>query len=824
MPRATLSTVSISPSPAREIRDRKPAFSRVGGGGGAGSPFSSGSSSDARRGDVELELCRLKAELAREKEARALIQRQVDDQSLEREFWIQEKAGETAKIKQQLTRALHDKDEVLSKLKDIERDYAELWNTARDLERKNASLAELLKTSIPSTSKSLSLSTSLSNGFFPENSSVLSHGSDAAGGSRINDFLRASAPGKVLATGGRRLAPPRGCLTTLHEGDYSQLSMDSADTPPPPTSQQNELRLSADTAAALIRQARGELRDQVALRKSEKDNPLDVGSVRRLRSSPILVGEAGATELDMSDDDVRTRKDMPGPSMADTLELCPEEYEDMGMLFGRGSDGGSNSPKGSSVEGDDSHPRVEQVVDSDAREEAGQADGTWARWWSSPPAWSGFASSSSRKPYGRRHSRPRRSDRVRVQVPQPSRRFMVYPSPARPNGRVRTGTICPRSSPEMAAKKTSTTEYLLSEHLSVEEMQENKILHMSPIEWFVECPFGTLSQAGVSAGEQSEEDIGCVSLAWAPTVVDFLNTVDPEKGWTRDMVEFVYCYWSQKFDEDDKVPVKPGDYLSLTAGDLGLSKHRTMDVWATAEVISAEETTTISRQKKMKSQTIRCRLADKSLYDMIVKKRPDMRGKDGILVRENFLYEKREGARASVYLELKEKIKENLNSPTVSAAESPISEGSPASPGVAQRRPSVKVAAEDSIESRVRRSSRHQRGTRLTPSELAKIIQASQLKDTSAYGRYYNEQRLREEGGGPPEPPPTPVSPEPLKVHARVLLAANPWRDALVVKDSPDPSVSLDNSYLRKVENITFLQHQQLSSPFTAVAAMSWLA
>ncbi|KAF4710833.1 hypothetical protein FOZ63_004450, partial [Perkinsus olseni] len=177
-----------------------------------------------------------------------------------------------------------------------------------------------------------------------------------------------------------RRAVPRclGCLTTLHEGDYSQLSMDSADTPPPPTSQQNELRLSADTAAALIRQARGELRNQVALRKSEKDNPLDgVGSVRRLRSSPTLMGEAGGTELDMSDD-VRTRKDMPGPSMADTLELCPEEYEDMGMLFGRGSDGGSNSPKGSSVEDDDSHPRVEQIVDSDAREETCQADGTWA--------------------------------------------------------------------------------------------------------------------------------------------------------------------------------------------------------------------------------------------------------------------------------------------------------------------------------------------------------------------------------------------------------------------------------------------------------------
>lgn len=40
----------------------------------------------------------------------------------------------------------------------------------------------------------------------------------------------------------------------------------------------------------------------------------------------------------------------------DTLELCMEEYEDMGMLFGRGSDGGScSSPKESSAENDDSH-------------------------------------------------------------------------------------------------------------------------------------------------------------------------------------------------------------------------------------------------------------------------------------------------------------------------------------------------------------------------------------------------------------------------------------------------------------------------------------
>ncbi|KAF4698499.1 hypothetical protein FOZ62_030669 [Perkinsus olseni] len=459
--------------------------------------------------------------------------------------------------------------------------------------------------------------------------------------------------------------------------------MDSADTPPPPTSQQNELRLSADTAAALIRQARGELRNQVALRKSEKDNPLDgVGSVRRLRSSPTLMGEAGGTELDMSDD-VRTRKDMPGPSMADgdkdTLELCPEEYEDMGMLFGRGSDGGSNSPKGSSVEDDDSHVSKSPIRPSASRVQRHVMPVT-DRQWSSPPAWSGSAS-SSRKPFGRRHSRPRRSDRVRVQVPQPSRVTNKMPLLRIEPGTSRFSDLW------CIPRRLDQTDGWPSDY-DPSQVRSREVRF-----------------AGVSAGEQSEEDIGCVSLAWAPTVVDFLNTVDPEKGWTRDMVEFVYCYWSQKFDEDDKVPVKPGDYLSLTAGDLGLSKHRTMDVWATAEVISAEETTTISRQKKMKSQTIRCRLADKSLYDMIVKKRPDMRGKDGCLVRENFLYEKREGARASVYLELKGKIK-----------------------------------------------------------ELAKIIQASQLKDTSAYGRYYNEQRLREEGGGPPEPPPTPVSPEPIKV------------------------------------------------------------
>mmetsp|Transcript_7809 Transcript_7809/g.7717 ORF Transcript_7809/g.7717 Transcript_7809/m.7717 type:complete len:90 (-) Transcript_7809:457-726(-) len=88
------------------------------------------------------------------------------------------------------------------------------------------------------------------------------------------------------------------------------------------------------------------------------------------------------------------------------------------------------------------------------------------------------------------------------------------------------------------------------------------------------------------------------------------------------MVEFVYCYWSQKFDDDERMPIKVGDFLSLTAADLGLSKHRTMDRWATAEVISVEETTSVSRQKKVKSQTICCRLADRKLYEMIVKKRP----------------------------------------------------------------------------------------------------------------------------------------------------------------------------------------------------------
>ncbi|EER19306.1 hypothetical protein Pmar_PMAR015865 [Perkinsus marinus ATCC 50983] len=137
--------------------------------------------------------------------------------------------------------------------------------------------------------------------------------------------------------------------------------MDSADTPPPPTSQQNKLRLSADTAAALIREARG----QLALRKSEKDNPLMGGDSlpRRLKSSPIVTGEV--TEVDTSEGR-RTRKDTLDPSMReDTLELCMEEYEDMGMLFGRGSDGGScSSPKESSAENDDSHVGCIQVSHS----------------------------------------------------------------------------------------------------------------------------------------------------------------------------------------------------------------------------------------------------------------------------------------------------------------------------------------------------------------------------------------------------------------------------------------------------------------------------
>ncbi|EER19305.1 hypothetical protein Pmar_PMAR015864 [Perkinsus marinus ATCC 50983] len=80
-----------------------------------------------------------------------------------------------------------------------------------------------------------------------------------------------------------------------------------------------------------------------------------------------------------------------------------------------------------------------------------------------------------------------------------------------------------------------------------------------------------------------------------------------------------------------------------------------------------------------------------------------------------------------------------------------------------RKRFSAKSLPEDSIESRVRRSSRHQRGSKLGEAELAKIIQSRQLQDRSAYGRYYKERRLVEEGGGPLEPPPTPVSPERIK-------------------------------------------------------------
>ncbi|EER19304.1 hypothetical protein Pmar_PMAR015863 [Perkinsus marinus ATCC 50983] len=112
------------------------------------------------------------------------------------------------------------------------------------------------------------------------------------------------------------------------------------------------------------------------------------------------------------------------------------------------------------------------------------------------------------------------------------------------------------------------------------------------VEWIASCVRLLLAKSwlGVAAeedwphleagsGEISEEDVGCVTLPWAPTVVSFLNTVDPAKDWTRDMVEFVYCYWSQKFDDDERMPIKVGDFLSLTAADLGLSKHRTMDRW-----------------------------------------------------------------------------------------------------------------------------------------------------------------------------------------------------------------------------------------------------
>ncbi|KAF4665482.1 hypothetical protein FOL47_004547 [Perkinsus chesapeaki] len=570
---------------------------------------------------------RLRHAVEKEKAARALIQRQVDDQSLEREFWIQEKAEETAKIKQQLTRALHEKDEVVSKLKDLERDYAELWSTARDLEKKNAALAELLKTSIPSNTKSLSLSTAMPGGLLQALSSDLPQSTS----NENSNALRASAPGKVLSVSGRILAPPRGewDLTphassassassdlkfrkSLHAGHgmteggplLAHTSLSKLKAAPVTAGSTNRIRffhslrassehyspavtflrqkvivlttgfctgmrftdlfntvlnigysrlgnvagtnahmlqvtrvnpagrrlhrcpakmspvggrLSADTAAALIRQARGQLRDQAALRRSEKENPFresrSLADVRRLQSSPILLeGDAVLQEGEIGeDDDADAQLGRRKEATAGTFELCAEEYEDMDMLFGRSCSSGDRRPSGGSsamrlsvgshISKSPIRPsasRVQRhVIPADERQTfdtlltaaSPPMSGTSPcsdlnvgsmgssrlstptlgkklvrpmapGLGSSPPAYSGLPVSSSKKRYGR-SSRPKRSDRMNVQVPLPSRRgAMVYPSPARPTGRLKSGTVCPKPSPEGVGKKNLGSEVL----------------------------------------------------------------------------------------------------------------------------------------------------------------------------------------------------------------------------------------------------------------------------------------------------------------------------------------------------------------------------
>ncbi|KAF4654340.1 hypothetical protein FOL47_010029, partial [Perkinsus chesapeaki] len=323
-----------------------------------------------------------------------------------------------------------------------------------------------------------------------------------------------------------------------------------------------------------------------------------------------------------------------------------------------------------------------------------------------------------------------------------------------------------------------------------------------------------------------DDHIGCVSLPWAPLVVDFLNSLDPAGDWDRDMVEFIYCYWFDEFDTDEVLPVNPGEHLLLTPTDLGLDKRRTLDAWVAAEIVSVEETSSIVRQKKYKSQTIKCRICDENIYNLIIRKRPEMRAEDGLLVKENFIYEKREGTRAEIYLRLKKELKHvdvetyrtwlekrevplsseeeveakkrkknstagrnrrrargdssvtgrsrggSISSPITSRTNSPSSKTaspslSPESPEAVQTA-SASPSPDDTIESRVRRSSR--RGEKRSDAELAKLIQDNLLQDNSSYGRYYKLKRLREEGGGPPEPPPTPASPgkQPIRAAAPV--------------------------------------------------------
>ena len=62
----------------------------------------------------------------------ALQQRQIDDQRDEVDFLIKSHLFESSKLKNELTTALGERNDYMYRLQDLQRDYAELWNLARE--------------------------------------------------------------------------------------------------------------------------------------------------------------------------------------------------------------------------------------------------------------------------------------------------------------------------------------------------------------------------------------------------------------------------------------------------------------------------------------------------------------------------------------------------------------------------------------------------------------------------------------------------------------------------------------------------------------------
>ena len=66
------------------------------------------------------------------KNACALQKAQIDDQRSEIDFLVSAQSQELSRVKSELSQSLSERNEYMYRLQDLQRDYAELWNLARE--------------------------------------------------------------------------------------------------------------------------------------------------------------------------------------------------------------------------------------------------------------------------------------------------------------------------------------------------------------------------------------------------------------------------------------------------------------------------------------------------------------------------------------------------------------------------------------------------------------------------------------------------------------------------------------------------------------------